>query len=95
MAKFFAVELTTVAIVQVADDQGADDAEALARDQERDILRDVLDMDISVAGEITAQQQLSLHGWDADCLPYGGDGNTRLRDLLPTAGVPGQDGGPT
>ena len=22
-------------------------------------------------------------GWDKDCIPYGGDGNTRLKDLLP------------
>jgi len=27
------------------------------------------------------------HGWDGECIPYGGDGNTKLADLL----VPNKD----
>lgn len=33
------------------------------------------------AGEIASEKHLR-DGWDAMCLPYGGDGITNLRDLL-------------
>ncbi len=44
-------------------------------------------------GELTAQDATELnsleqlkrldHEWDEMCIPYNGDGNTRLKDLLP------------
>lgn len=83
MSKFYAVELTTTAIVQVEDHQDAGDAEMLARELERDILRDTLDMEIGSVMQVRSQRQLTQHGWDGMCIPYGGDGDTRLQDLLP------------
>jgi hypothetical protein len=95
MAKFYAVELKTTAIVQVGDHDTQFDAVEIARANQRDIVNDCGDVDVSVEGEVTRQGQLSLYGWDPLCLPYGGDGNTRLQDLLPAddSGVALGDGG--
>jgi hypothetical protein len=88
VAKFYAVTLSTTAIVQVADDQTAQDAEQVAERERREILNVCGDLDIQVEGIVAHQRQLSHYGWDAMYLPYGGDGNTRLQDLLPaTDGV--------
>jgi hypothetical protein len=36
----------------------------------------------SPATEMTCEADLSKVNWDGFCLPYGGDGNTRLNDIL-------------
>ena len=36
---------------------------------------------VHVTGEITAEKHLR-DGWDVECVPYGGDGNTRIGDYL-------------
>lgn len=38
-------------------------------------------VEIDVTGAVNSAQDLR-DGWDARCLPYGGDGNARLKDLL-------------
>lgn len=75
----FAIELTTVAIVE-ADDEDA--AMQVARDEQRSICADTLYMDLAMFGQVTCREDLIAHGWDEACIPYGGDGNTRIRDLL-------------
>ncbi|MDY0013869.1 MAG: hypothetical protein RBS40_13370 [Rhodocyclaceae bacterium] len=35
--------------------------------------------------EVLSQEDLNPSEWDVQCIPYGGDGNTRLKDLLPVA----------
>jgi hypothetical protein len=35
----------------------------------------------SVIGEVRNEEHLR-NGWDGNCVPYGGDGNTRLKELL-------------
>ena len=35
----------------------------------------------NVTGEVTKEKHLR-DGWDGQCLPYGGDGSTRLSELL-------------
>lgn len=85
MSKFYAIKLSTIAIVQVEDGQDASDAEFLARLERNDIWGDTPDIEVTTVEEITDQSQLPRHaGWDGLCLPYGGDGNTRLQDLIPT-----------
>lgn len=77
---FFTVELSTTAVVQ-ADD--ATDAYRKAMSEQRDICGDT-DMEIQVGEEIASID--ALPGlWDGDCIPYGGDRNTRLTDLLHNA----------
>jgi hypothetical protein len=36
---------------------------------------------VCVTGEVMSVHHLR-DAWDEDCIPYGGDGNTRLRDIL-------------
>lgn len=33
--------------------------------------------------EVVSQEDIGETDWDLGCIPYGGDGNTRLKDLLP------------
>ncbi len=35
-----------------------------------------------ITGEVFSLRHLHS-GWDGECVPYGGDGNTRLGDLFP------------
>ncbi len=73
------VKLETT-IVVFADDE--DHAYQVTREITREAIdNDRPDPDISVRGEVTSEKHLR-DGWDGDCLPYGGDGETRLRDLL-------------
>ena len=60
--------------VVVADD--VNDADAVARGYIKDALSDmsVFDVDVDV------EEGVSAYGWDGDCIPYGGDGNTRTKD---------------
>lgn len=86
--KPFLVEITTVAVV-IADDEVH--AESVAVDLKRDICGE--DPSPSISVDTTALTLASLpHGWDGECLPYGGDGNTRLKDLLPGSAL---QNGPT
>ena len=72
------MKLYTVSVgfefVVVAED-GAD-AHRVARESIRDALGDVSsnDIDLFVTSGVTAS------GWDDECVPYGGDGNTRTGD---------------
>jgi hypothetical protein len=90
MSKFYAVSLSTKAIVQVDDDADALDAVKVALSEQRDICSDVMDMDVEVLGIVRNVADLIEHGWDDMCLPYGGDGNTRLKDLLPVSAPAGE-----
>lgn len=76
--KLFAVELTITTVVMAACEE---DAYGVAMDEIGDITNDT-DHDIDVIGEVKALDRLPS-GWDGMCLPYGGDGETRLKDLLP------------
>lgn len=67
-------------MVVVADDE--DDARAVARTNALSAIEDADECPgVDVRGEVTREQHLR-DGWDGDCVPYGGDRNTRLRDLL-------------
>jgi hypothetical protein len=75
--KPYVVEFTFRTVVM-----GEDEIRAygVARDQFRDIVRDETP-DIWVEGEVRSEDDLP-EGWDLMCLPYGGDGNTRLSEIL-------------
>ena len=40
---------------------------------------------IAVMGEVTREKNLR-DGWDAECIPYGGDGNSRIGEVLAAQG---------
>ena len=77
---FLEVTMTTHVVV-VADD------EAHAYDVAEQNAKRAFDDDymetprISLNGKVSNASNLK-HGWDGDCVPYGGDGNTRISKLL-------------
>lgn len=83
MLKPYFVELKITAVVMA---ESVIDAMVVAEAEARDIVGD---------GELTADDAIELHSleqlkqldreWDGMCLPYNGDGGTRLKDLLPEA----------
>jgi len=86
MSRYYAVELKTIAIIQIDDaTQDGVDAERLAEELESDILSDArgLSIEHTSLGPVTGLADLERHGWDGKCIPFGGDGNTCLEDLLP------------
>lgn len=73
------VTLSTTMVV-LADDE--DHAYQVAEENTRDAIdNDRPDPFVNVRGEVTSERHLR-DGWNAQCLPYGGDGSTRLHDLL-------------
>lgn len=44
------------------------------------------DVDVYVRGEVTSTDALP-QGWDNECIPYGGDGDTTLRELFTQSGM--------
>jgi len=83
MPKFFAVELSVIAIIEVPDDATEMEAQIVAEDERHEIFSDCDQPDTMVVQQIKAVKDLAQYGWDGICLPYGGDGNTPLQYLLP------------
>lgn len=88
MQKLYRIELTT-SIVVVADT--ARDALDVATNTstQRDIVRDAA-LEAGFPVEVFSPSELP-EGWDDDCIPYGGDGNTRIAELMrPNAEIRGR-----
>ena len=79
--KPYFVELRIGAVVMAESVMGAMLA---AESESREILRDG-ELEADEATELTSLEQMgrTISGWDGGCIPYNGDGNTRLKDLLP------------
>ena len=76
--KAYMVEITTHAVVMADDEAHAYD---VAENYKCDAFHDDPNPRIEIWGEVVRVDQLE-HGWDGECIPYGGDGNTRLGALL-------------
>lgn len=83
--KLYQVEITTFAVI-AAEDEGH--AMQIAADDACRIFSEDANPRIELDREVTKLSDLQ-HGWDGECIPYGGDGNTRLNALLPNAGLSG------
>lgn len=61
-----------------------DDADAYQRAQEnaRDAWGDTYDPKFEVCENMKTEADLKRYKWDGQCIPYGGDGETRLSDIL-------------
>lgn len=81
--KPYMVEIRTYGVVMAEDESHA---RSVADDYKRDIFNDDWNPSIDVDGEVVSVEKLG-HGWDGECIPYGGDGNTRLNALVPNAQV--------
>jgi hypothetical protein len=73
--KLYSVEIRTVVVVAGEDES---DAHFRAEEDKREIKNDE-DMDVTVLEEVDADTLPD--GWDSDCIPYGGDGNTRIGEM--------------
>lgn len=78
MSKLYQVEITVLAVV-AADDETH--AWQVADSYKRDIMSDDPDPCIEVDVEVKKLADMR-HGWDGECIPYGGDGNTRIGAIL-------------
>lgn len=79
MPKPFLVEYTVYAVVMAEDDTHA---HQIADSKYRDVFYDMGSPDgMFVRGEIKTQADLDGN-WDLDCIPYNGDGNTRISEYL-------------
>lgn len=81
----FVIEYT-MQVVVIADDH--DHAYQVGRESWRDASRDA-QPDLFVEREIESEDDLPDE-WDVGCIPYGGDGNTRLSEYVGPA--PKQEG---
>jgi hypothetical protein len=76
--RLFAVELTVIAVVQAENEI---EAMETAESEQHAICRDT-DMDVGFTSEVKSVADLKRHRWDERCIPYGGDGNTTVGELL-------------
>jgi hypothetical protein len=73
------VKLDMVMVVEAGDE---DQAKYLARQDWAQAVRDAdVRPTVQVTGDVTKLNHLR-DGWCGECIPYGGDGNTRLKELL-------------
>ena len=79
MKKLYRIELTTD-IVVVADSDGDALVIATNTSTQRDVVRDAA-LEAGFPVEVSSPSELP-DGWDDDCIPYGGDGNTRISELM-------------
>ena len=77
--KLYTIEITSIAVIAAEDEEHAIKTAQSMRNQ---IFFDDANPRIESDGEIKNIDDLS-HGWDGECIPYGGDGNTRIKDLMP------------
>jgi regulator of protease activity HflC (stomatin/prohibitin superfamily) len=79
--KAYAVSLTVMAVIMAED---AAHARQVTENEKREIFGEAYGkaLQISQAFEVRTVAELTQLGWDGMCLPYGGDGNTRLKDIL-------------
>lgn len=77
--KPYAVEIS-FSIVVMAED--ADAAASIAEDHSREAWNDTSDQDFSYPREVKTIADLHRAGWCGESIPYGGDGDTPLKDIL-------------
>lgn len=77
--KPYMVEITTYGVVMAEDEAHARE---VAEIYKTEMVGDDWSPRIEVDGAVVEVDDLA-HGWDGECIPYGGDGCTRLGKLIP------------
>jgi hypothetical protein len=79
--KPYALTISLTAVVMADNEQHA---RVVAEHEKREIFGDALGDQIkySAATAMTSEADLAKVGWDGQCLPYGGDGSTRLSHII-------------
>ena len=80
MSKLITVRCTFDYVVVVDDNANIAEAHVLAEDCVRDALYDLSSDQIDF--ELFPYKDVKPSGWDDECIPYGGDGNTRTGEYL-------------
>ena len=75
--KAYKLTMKTTVVVIAAD---ALHAVQVAKENMREIKRDS-ELEPGIAFTVNSLAELTDE-WDGDCIPYGGDGNTQLKELL-------------
>lgn len=75
MKKLFNVTVSYDFVVEAEDDG---DAFEVALQNLHNAIRDIPEKYIQIL--VDEGPYIWAHGWDGDCIPYGGDGNTRTKD---------------
>lgn len=83
--KMWNVEVSYVAVVLAGSQI---EAEGVARRDAREIVSDSDPADCTVTHEVKEIADFR-DGWDGACLPYGGDGDSRINELNPALRSPG------
>jgi hypothetical protein len=76
--KPYAVEVSFTMIVMAEHEAHA---QIIADSKYREAVHDEPNPDLDVSGPITDVSQLT-GGWTGNCVPYGGDGETELADII-------------
>lgn len=76
--KPYMVSLTTYGVVMAYDEENA---VAVAAHYTKEIQEEYWEPVINVCGEVKGEADYD-HGWDGECIPYGGDNETRLSQLV-------------
>jgi hypothetical protein len=66
-------------VIVVPEDE-IDDPYSYAYDEARDAFNDLSPQDMQI--HCVPYERYPAQGWDGDCIPYGGDGNTRTKEYL-------------
>lgn len=77
--KPYAVEVSFTMIVMAESEDVTCEAALLDADE---AWGDTPDKNYTTLGEIKTEADLKRYQWDGQCIPYGGDGETRLSDIL-------------
>jgi hypothetical protein len=73
--KLFTARVTYDYVVVAENEEEADE---VARGYLKDALSDMSIYDV----DIDVEEGIHSWGWDEDCIPYGGDGNTRTKEYV-------------
>jgi hypothetical protein len=77
--KAYSIEVSFTTVVMAEDEMHA---LKVAEATSSEAFCDTSDHDYGMPRAITEEKQLLSIGWDGECLPYGGDGETRLSDII-------------
>lgn len=77
--KPYSVEISFTTVVMAEDEAHA---LKVVEDTKREAFYETPDHDYRTPREITEEKQLAAIGWDGDCIPYSGDGETRLSAII-------------
>lgn len=78
--KLKTVTITYEYVIVVEDDSTEDDCVPIALENAQEAFKDISTYDLEIS--IDDYRPGSFYGWDNNCIPYGGDGETTTGEYL-------------